>query len=180
MHPVFTIGHSTRSIEEFIALLRESNIELLGDVRRFPGSRKYPQFNSGELNTALQAAGIGYLHEEALGGRRRSRPDSRHTALRNAQFRAYADHMESPEFRSALDRLEARARGQIQAVMCAEAVPWRCHRNLLADALLARGLELRHIVQSGKTNAHTLHKEAHIVDRDHVVYAPRVDQTSLL
>ena len=180
MHPVFTIGHSTRSAAEFIELLQESQVELLIDVRRFPASRRYPHFNQDELSAALAAAGISYLHEEVLGGRRTPAPDSRNSALRNAQFRGYADHMGTPAFRAAIAAIEARAQKQVQAVMCAEAVPWRCHRNLLADALIARGVEVRHIVQSGKTAPHALHKEAHIEADAYIVYGPRVDQIDLL
>jgi uncharacterized protein (DUF488 family) len=180
MHPVFTIGHSTRSAAEFIELLQASQVELLIDVRRFPASRRYPHFNQAELSAALAAAGISYLHEEVLGGRRAPAPDSRNSALRNAQFRGYADHMDTLAYRAAVTAIEARAQNQVQAVMCAEAVPWRCHRNLLADALLARGVEVRHIVQSGKTTPHGLHKEAHIEAGAHIVYGPRVDQIDLL
>lgn len=180
MNPVFTIGHSTRTIEEFIALLWEAGVNLLIDVRRFPASRRYPHFNRAELAAALIAAGIGYRHEEVLGGRRAPRRDSHNTAWRNPQFRGYADHMDSAEYRRAIDELLATAHDRVQAVMCAEAVPWRCHRNLLADALVARGVAVLHIVQSGKTAEHKLHADAHIVDGDHIVYRPRVDQMDLL
>jgi uncharacterized protein (DUF488 family) len=180
MHPVFTIGHSTRTAAEFIDLLQESGVELLVDVRRFPASRRYPHFNKDELAVALRTAGIGYLHEEVLGGRRTPTKESRNTALRNAQFRGYADHMDTAEYRRALAEIVQRAEQAAQAVMCAEAVPWRCHRNLLADALVARGVEVRHIVQAGKTNAHKLHKEAHVVAGDRLVYGPQVDQIDLL
>ncbi len=180
MNPVFTIGHSTRSIDEFIALLRESAAELLIDVRRFPMSRRYPQFNKEELAVSLNQHGIAYLHEEVLGGRRAARKDSRNTAWRNHQFRGYADHMETREYRSAVAGIVRRAEAAVQAVMCAEAVPWRCHRNLLADALIVRGVEVRHIVQPGKTNAHTLNKDAQPVGDGHIVYGPRVDQIDLL
>ena len=180
MNPVFTIGHSTRTSEEFIALLKEWNVDLLVDVRRFPMSRRYPHFNDSQLSVDLNAAGIDYVHEEVLGGRRTPQKDSRNTAWRNAQFKGYADHMDTPEYRSAVDRLVERAGTRIQAVMCAEAVPWRCHRNLLADALLVRGLEVRHITQPGKANTHKLNKDAHVVDGDHLVYGPKVDQMDLL
>jgi uncharacterized protein (DUF488 family) len=180
MHPVFTIGHSTRSAGDFIELLQESQVQLLIDVRRFPASRRYPHFNQDELSAALGAAGISYMHEEVLGGRRTPAPDSRNSALRNAQFRGYADHMNTPAYRAAVTAIAERAPKQVQAVMCAEAVPWRCHRNLLADALVARGVEVRHIVQPGKTTPHALHKEAHIETGAHVVYGPRVDQIDLL
>jgi uncharacterized protein (DUF488 family) len=180
MHPVFTIGHSTRSAAEFISLLQESGVTLLIDVRRFPVSRRYPHFNQDQLAAALERTGIAYRHEEVLGGRRAPLANSRNSALRNAQFRGYADHMETAEYRQAVAQIVERAAREVQAVMCAEAVPWRCHRNLLADALVAREMEVRHIVQSGKTAVHTLHKEAHVVAGDHIVYGPRVDQTQLL
>ena len=180
MHPVFTIGHSTRAAEEFVALLRENAVDLLVDVRRFPMSRRYPHFNRDELAAALRAAGIDYLHAEVLGGRRSPRKDSRNTAWRNAQFRGYADHMDTPDYRAAVAELVKRAETRIQAVMCAEAVPWRCHRNLLADALVARGIEVRHIIQPGKADAHTLNKDAHVLEGGFVVYGPRVDQMDLL
>ena len=136
--PVFTIGHSTRSADELLGLLRENGIRLPVDVRRFPGLWLHPHFGSGaELAGSLREAGIEYRHEPDLGGRRDPRPDLPNTAWRNASFRAYADHMDSPEFRAALGRLLADAEARATTVMCAEAVPWRCHRNLIADALIA-------------------------------------------
>lgn len=180
MNPVFTIGHSTRSIEEFVALLRESGVELLIDVRRFPMSRRHPQFNQAELSASLAVAGIGYRHEEVLGGRRVPRSDSVNTVWRNAQFRGYADHMDTPAFRQAVAGIAQRARDTVQVVMCAEAVPWRCHRNLLADALVARGLDVYHIIQPGKVNTHTLHVDARILANGRVVYGEQVDQMDLL
>jgi uncharacterized protein (DUF488 family) len=180
MNPVFTIGHSTRTSEEFIALLVENAVNLLVDVRRFPMSRRYPHFNREELAASLNEAAIGYVHAEVLGGRRSPRKDSRNTAWRNAQFRGYADHMDTPEYRAAISELVKRANKEVQAVMCAEAVPWRCHRNLLADALVARSVEVRHIIQPGKADAHTLNKDAHVLDGGYVVYGPRVDQMDLL
>lgn len=180
MNPVFTIGHSTRTSAEFVALLEEWSIQLLIDVRRFPMSRRYPHFNREALAADLPAQGIAYLHEEILGGRRQPRSDSRNTAWRNPQFRGYADHMDTPAYRRAVADIQARAEQTIQAVMCAEAVPWRCHRNLLADALVARGLEVRHIIQPGVANPHTLHKEAQIVDGARIIYSSQVDQMDLL
>lgn len=180
MHPVFTIGHSTRSSEEFVALLAEHAVELLIDVRRFPMSRRHPHFNKEELAAALSERGVRYLHAEVLGGRRAPRKDSRNTAWRNTQFRGYADHMDTPEYRAAVDAIVQRASKTVQAVMCAEAVPWRCHRNLLADALVARGVEVRHIVQPGKANLHHLNKDAHVLEGGFVVYGERVDQIDLL
>jgi uncharacterized protein (DUF488 family) len=180
MNPVFTIGHSTRTGDEFIALLKEWSIGLLIDVRRFPMSKRYPHFNREALAMDLPASGIAYLHEEVLGGRRQPQKDSRNTAWRNAQFRGYADHMETPEYRRAISEIVRRSEQVIQAVMCAEAVPWRCHRNLLADALVARGIEVRHIIQPGKADRHQLNKDAQVVDGDHVRYAAQVDQIDLL
>lgn len=180
MNPVFTIGHSTRGIDEFKELLQEWRVDLLVDVRRFPMSRRYPHFNRDELAAALEQVEVGYLHEEVLGGRRAALADSPNTAWRNAQFRGYADHMDTPPYRAAVAEIVKRAETNVQAVMCAEAVPWRCHRQLLADALTARGIEVRHIIEKGKANPHTLNKDAQIVDQDRVIYGPRVDQIDLL
>jgi uncharacterized protein (DUF488 family) len=180
MNVVFTIGHSTRTSQEFISLLREFGVALLIDVRRFPMSRRYPHFNKDELAAALAAAGIDYRHEEVLGGRRTAAKNSPNNAWRNAQFRGYADHMDTPAFRQAVTRIAESTAQLVQAVMCAEAVPWRCHRNLLADALVARGVEVRHIVQSGKSNPHQLNKEARVMGDHTIVYSRRVDQMGLL
>jgi uncharacterized protein (DUF488 family) len=155
-------------------------VQLLIDVRRYPASRRYPQFNQDALAASLRAAGIDYEHAEVLGGRRSPKRDSRNIAWRNPQFRGYADHMDTPEYRAAVGRIVEHAATTVQAVMCAEAVPWRCHRNLLADALLARGVTVFHIIQPGKANAHTLNKDAHVLEGGYVVYGPRVDQMDLL
>lgn len=151
---VWTIGHSTRTWETFLALLRENGIRLLVDVRHFPTSARVPWTNRVALAASLEGAGIGYAHLEGLGGYRKPRPDSRNVGWRNAGFRGYADHMESDEFRAGLDRLLASAREQRTAIMCAEAVPWRCHRGLLSDALLARGVRVVHILGPGATQDH--------------------------
>ena len=180
MNAVFTIGHSTRTSQEFISLLHEFGVTLLIDVRRFPMSRRYPHFNKAELTAVLAAAGIDYRHEEVLGGRRAPAKNSANDAWRNAQFRGYADHMDTSAYRFAVDRIVETAQQTVQAVMCAEAVPWRCHRNLLADALVARGVEVRHIVQSGKSNPHKLNSDARIMDDHRIVYSQRVDQMRLL
>lgn len=168
--PVFTVGHSTRTAEEFLELLRENGIALLVDVRRFPGSRRHPQFGSEALARSLRGAGIGYRHEPDLGGRRTPRPDSPNTAWRNASFRAYADHMDSAEFRAALDRLAADSRERPTTVMCAEAVPWRCHRRLIADALVARGVPVLDVLAPGDTRPHALHPDAVVLPDARLVY----------
>ena len=145
---LFTIGHSTRSLEEFLALLGREGVAHLVDVRAFPASRRYPHFNGPELAISLAAVGIGYAHAPELGGRRKPNKDSQNTAWRNESFRAYADYMESPRFLSALDELLAAAALEPTVMMCAEAVPWRCHRSLISDAAVARGTEVRHILDS--------------------------------
>ena len=156
---IFTVGHSTRPQDELIAILKEVGVELLVDVRRFPGSRRHPQFGQEALRAGLGAAGIAYRHEPDLGGRRDPRPDSPNTAWRVAAFRGYADHIASREFQSALERLVAPP--QIPtAVMCAEALPWKCHRQLIADALVARGVEVVHLLGPGQRQTHMLHPAA--------------------
>jgi uncharacterized protein (DUF488 family) len=150
---VYTIGHSTRSLEDFIALLRREGVRHVADVRAFPASRRYPHFNREPLAAELEAKGIGYSHHPALGGRRTPRPDSLNAGWRNAGFRGYADHMATPEFERALKELVTVGGRARTAVMCSEAVPWRCHRTLIADALVARGIDVRHILDSA-TSAH--------------------------
>ncbi len=147
---VLTIGHSTRTIESFVELLQAQGVRELVDVRTIPRSRHNPQFNQDSLPGSLRAAGIGYVHMAELGGLRRARRDSPNTGWRNASFRGYADYMQTPEFAAAIDKLLARARRRRVAIMCAEAVPWRCHRSLIADALLVRGCKVEHIM-NGKT-----------------------------
>ena len=142
---LWTIGHSTRSLDEFLALLRAHGITHVADVRRFPGSRKYPHFGSETLAAALASAGIGYTHMPELGGRRAPRPDSPHTAWRNASFRGYADYMDTPEFADAVTRLADVAGRERVAIMCAEAVWWRCHRSMIADWFTANGWRVMHI-----------------------------------
>jgi uncharacterized protein (DUF488 family) len=180
MRTIYTIGHSTRTIEEFIALLHGQGIDLLVDIRRFPGSRRYPHFGKEELPRHLKAAGIDYLHEEVFGGRRDPRPDSVHLAWRNPQFRGYADHMDTPEFQSALDRLLERADEHRQVLTCAEAVPWRCHRQLTADAIVGRGARVLDIISAGEPAEHKLHKEAQVRADGTVVYPAAGAQMDLL
>ena len=162
---IWTIGHSTRSINDFISLLEENGIMLLADVRSWPGSKRYPQFNREALADSLNAHGIRYEHFPELGGRRKPKPDSRNTAWRNASFRAYADHMETEEFQKGIERLLAVA-GEAgpAAIMCAEAVWWRCHRSLISDYLKWRGIGVMHILDANKTQPHPFTSAAHIVD----------------
>lgn len=153
---VFTIGHSTRPRGEFIALLRSFGVTVLLDIRIAPGSRRHPHFAGEALARSLAEFGIRYVHRKDLGGRRRPRPDSPHVGWRNESFRGYADHMESEAFRQALDEVVEHARSETIALMCAEAVPWRCHRQLIADALRARGIEVVHILGPGQAQRHRL------------------------
>ena len=155
-HTIATIGHSTHSIEEFLELLRLHAIQLLVDVRTIPRSRAQPQFGIDQLPGALQRAGIDYLHLEALGGLRHATKDSPNAGWRNASFRGFADYMATPAFRAGLAELEERARRQRTAIMCAEAVPWRCHRSLIADALTVAGWRVSHIMSKRSVRGHTL------------------------
>jgi uncharacterized protein (DUF488 family) len=159
---LFTIGHSTRAIGELLALLAEHGIETLIDVRRFPGSRRHPQFSREALAASLAAAGIEYVHEPDLGGRRQPRPDSPNTAWRVAAFRGYADYMDSEPFAAALARLLRSAARSRTVILCAEAVPWRCHRRLIADAATAAGAEVLHILGPGRAGRHELDPNARI------------------
>ena len=153
---LWTIGHSTRPIEEFIELLQAHGIRLLVDVRTLPYSRRNPQFNTGALAESLVKAGLQYQHLPALGGRRKSRPDSVNLGWRNASFRGYADYMQTDEFWRALEELMAYGKKRPTAIMCAEAVPWRCHRSLIADALVSRGWTVRHILSTAEAQPHQL------------------------
>lgn len=151
---LWTIGHSTRSIDELIALLREHGIEQVADVRRFAGSRKYPHFNPDALATSLAPAGISYTPSPALGGRRTPRPDSPHVAWRNEAFRGYADYMDTGEFRAAAAELAVIARRERTAIMCAEGVWWRCHRSMISDWFKAHGWTVLHIMGPGPAKEH--------------------------
>src|SRR3989441_1877310 len=153
---IYTVGHSTRSLDEFLSLLSAYEITLLEDIRVVAASRRYPHFVRDALAAALQEAGIDYRHVKDLGGWRRPRPDSPHTGWRSESFRGYADYMETPAFAAALEQVLADAQSHIVAIMCAEAVPWRCHRQLVADALLARGVEVVHILDRTHTELHRL------------------------
>jgi uncharacterized protein (DUF488 family) len=154
---LFTVGHGTRSSEAFIRLLHEAQVSTLIDIRRFPGSRRHPQFGRDALAAALREGRIRYEWQgEALGGRRSGRPGSRHTALRNRSFSGYADHMDSPAFRTAVDALIVRAGVERLSLMCAETLWWRCHRMLVADALVMRGATVIHLLDVGEWQPHRL------------------------
>lgn len=153
---VLTIGHSTRSIEEFIRLLQAHFVDCVVDVRTIPRSRHNPQFNVDALPVSLKKAGIGYEHAPALGGLRRAAADSVNVGWRNASFRGYADYMQTPQFAKALGELIRLADGRRLALMCAEAVPWRCHRSLIADALVVRGIRVEHIMSLSRRQPHVL------------------------
>jgi uncharacterized protein (DUF488 family) len=148
-HTIHTIGHSTRSIEAFIKLLKAHSIELVIDVRRWPASRRYPHFHRQALGSSLEANGIGYVWRGDLGGFRKPAPESPNTAWRVATFRAYADFMLTEEFERIMTEMEVLGEQKRMALMCAEAVPWRCHRQLLADAFTVRGYTVRHILDDG-------------------------------
>jgi uncharacterized protein (DUF488 family) len=165
---IYSIGHSTRTFAELLGLLREHGIKRLADIRRFPGSRRHPHFSKESLSRSLPESGIDYIHVEELGGRRKPADNSPNVALRNDQFRGYADHMITKEFRDAVDALLKDSRRT--AVMCAEAVPWRCHRNLLADDLVRRGVEVIHIIGRDQWQRHELNAIARI-EGDRVLYA---------
>lgn len=154
---LWTCGHSTRTLEELLRLLAQAEIRLVADVRRFPSSRRLPQFNRAALAEGLARAGIGYEHFPALGGMRRERlPDSPNRAWKEEAFNAYADHMRSAEFKAAVQRLAQRARQCRTAVLCAEALPQHCHRRLLADCLLVQGWQVRHLLAVGRIEDHQL------------------------
>jgi uncharacterized protein (DUF488 family) len=159
-----TIGHSTRSLDEFIEILKSFRIEILVDVRSFPGSRRYPHFNREALKASLGASGIDYIHLPELGGRRKPLPDSLNMTWRNESFRGYADYMETDEFRAGIERLLNLARDRRTAIMCSEAVWWRCHRSMISDYLKAKGVEVIHILAAGKSQAHPYTSAARIVN----------------
>jgi uncharacterized protein (DUF488 family) len=173
---IFTIGHSTHELPEFVRLLDMHGVRTLVDVRQYPRSRRVPQFNTEALEDDLPARGIGYLHMRELGGRRRPLPGSPNGGWTNDQFRGYADHMASGEFKEALGRLQELGRAQPTAIMCAEALWFRCHRRLVADALAARGWRVLHIGSDGRLAEHELTPFA-VVSEGELTYPP--EQTSL-
>lgn len=162
---VLAVGHSTRPVEELVALLHQQGVRTVADIRTIPRSRHNPQFEAAALARALAAANIRYAHLPRLGGLRRPRPESPNTAWRNASFRGYADHMLTPEFAEGLDELKALAQEGPVALMCAEAVPWRCHRSLVADALWARGVVVGHLTGPGSARPHRVTPFAHVSGR---------------
>jgi uncharacterized protein (DUF488 family) len=175
MKQIFTIGHSTRPLEDFLALLGEHNIQLLADVRTVPRSRHNPQFNIETLPNSLTEAGLDYIHLKDLGGLRKTVPDSVNSGWRSASFRGYADYMLTDAFTSALDGLIALASDKNVAIMCAELLWWRCHRMLIADALSIRDWEVIHILGAGKMQPHHLTKFA-VVSGLALTYPPEAVQ----
>jgi len=174
---IFTIGHSTRPIERFMEMLQSRGVKQLVDIRTVPKSRRNPQFNSDSLAASLRGAHIRYIHLQELGGLRHPRRDSINLAWRNASFRGYADYMQTPEFEAALARAIELAEARATALMCAEALPWRCHRSLVADALVVRGIRVLEIVSSAEPKEHKLTPFAR-VRGTHITYPP--EQGSLL
>lgn len=167
---IYTIGHGSRSIEEFVGLLKDAAIECLVDVRAYPASRRHPQFARESLECSLADAGIRYVWEgKALGGRRKSGKNSPHVALRNPGFRAYADYMADGTFREGLARLIGLGSAPPAAIMCAERLPWKCHRYLLADSLVARGVRVLHLMGPGQCKEHALNRLARS-DGEQLVY----------
>lgn len=169
---IWTVGHSTRSVETFIALLQQYGIEAIADVRRFPGSRRLPQFTSAALETALADQAIDYQWLEGLGGRRRASPASADSTWRNASFRGYAEHLDSAEFAAALDRLLALATARRTAMMCAEVLWWRCHRSMISDVLKLKGIEVLHIQDERHLSPHPYTSPARL-DHGELSYTDR-------
>jgi uncharacterized protein (DUF488 family) len=161
---IWTVGHSTRSLDEFISVLAGQQIETLIDVRTFPGSRLHPQFNKEQLKASLAKVEVDYHHVPSLGGRRRAKPDSRNTAWRNASFRGYADHMESEEFQKGIAELLEFAKKKRTAFMCAESLWWRCHRGLISDHLKAHGYRVVHLIDQKHAEEHPYTAAARIID----------------
>jgi uncharacterized protein (DUF488 family) len=176
---IFTIGHGRRDWDEFVALLQENQIEALADVRRFPGSRQYPQFGQGQMTEALPRVGIEYLHIPALGGRRPANADSPNTSWRNSSFRGYADYMETEAFADGIARLTDLASERRTAFMCSETVWWRCHRAMVADFLTSLGWTVWHILGPGDVKPHHYTEPARIVDGT-LTYRPAAGQRPLL
>lgn len=169
-HPtIYTIGHSTHNLHDFINMLQSFNIRNLVDIRNFPGSRKFPQFNKEPLDNSLREHGIHYLHLQELGGRRKVQKDSKNNRWHNASFRGYADYMETESFKKGISTLTTIAIKHPTAYMCSEAVWWRCHRSMVSDYLKAKGWTVLHIMAVGKAEEHPYTSPARIIG-DRVVY----------
>lgn len=175
---VLTVGHSNRSLADFEELLTAHGVTLLVDVRKLPGSRRYPHFNQDVLAAALRDVGIDYFHEPRLGGRRPAMKNSPNTGWKNRSFQGYADYMQTPEFAEALEELLERIGDRRAALMCAEAVPWQCHRSLIADALLVRSIEVADIMTPTKAVPHKLRDFAH-VEGTRLTYPPPAEEKTL-
>jgi uncharacterized protein (DUF488 family) len=173
---IWTIGHSTRTKDEFVDLLKENEIRALADVRSFAGSRKFPHFNAEALVVSLPAAGIEYIPFKQLGGRRKARADSAHTIWRNAAFRGYADYMDTDDFKKGIEELVQIAQDKRTAIMCSEAVWWRCHRSMISDHLKAAGVVVEHIMAPGKTEIHPYTSAASVIDGK-LMYGKAADPT---
>lgn len=176
---LWTIGHSTRAWDVFVSMLAKAGITALVDVRRLAGSRRNPQFSGEAMARALPEAGIAYVPVPELGGRRAPRPDSINLAWRNASFRGYADYMDTPEYQASRQNLAQLARAQPAAVMCAEAMWWRCHRSLIADDFKSRGWGVVHLLAPGRSEAHPYTSAARIVDGRLDYSEPEPPQASL-
>jgi uncharacterized protein (DUF488 family) len=161
---IWTVGHSTRSLEEFLAMLHSSEIELIADIRSYPGSRRFPHFNKEALEISLPQNNINYIHLKDLGGRRKTNPGSKNTSWRNLAFRGYADYMETPDFKTGIKKLEKMAQKQRTAYMCSEAVWWRCHRCMVSDYLKVQDWNVMHIMGIGKEQEHSYTAPAKITD----------------
>lgn len=172
MHTIYTIGHSTHTLDEFLAMLRSFGIKTLADIRGLPGSRKFPQFDKEKLEVSLEENGIRYLHMKNLGGRRKVHKNSKNTRWRNASFRGYADYMETEEFVQGVEALEVIALESPTVYMCAEAVWWRCHRAMVSDYLKAKGWTVLHIMGVNKAEEHSYTSPA-CVTGDRVSYADK-------
>lgn len=161
---ISTIGHSTHSFDEFVAMLKYYEIKMLVDIRRFPGSRRYPHFNSAVLEASLAEQNLEYLHLENLGGRRKANLDSKNTAWRHPSFRGYADFMETETFKEEINKLETIASEHHTSIMCSEAVWWSCHRSMVSDYLKAKGWKVMHIMGLGKVQEHPFTQPAKVID----------------
>ena len=179
---LFSIGHSTHPLDRFLALLGEHDIEVLADIRRFPGSRKFPHFNQDNLASLLPKVGIEYHWIEALGGRRgkKANGSSDNLGLRNESFRNYADYMLTDEFREGIRELLGIAAEKPTALMCSESVFWRCHRRLVSDFLLMQGITIQHIMPTGKLRPHTLTEGARVVAGELTYPPPEADKSQVL